>query len=133
MCHVELLYPLLSPEKKKKNKTHLQVILSPFTHEIHNVMLNTSIGSFLFGVVMMLKVTLSTVQVLRSKTVPYPLLTDNYPMALGIQKRKTPDVQLYNSESHVAHGNLGLQIHSNSNFEFCCFFPWKAHSAHIII
>lgn len=95
-------------------------------------MLNTNIGSFLFGVVMMLKVTLSTVQVLRSKTVSYPLLTDSYPMALGIQDRKTPNVQLYISESHVAHGNLRLQIHSNSNFEFCCFFAWKAHSAHII-
>lgn len=47
-------------------KKTLQLILGLFTHEMHNIMLNTSIGSFLFGVVTMLKVTLSTVQVLRS-------------------------------------------------------------------
>lgn len=29
-------------------------MLGLFTHEIHNIMLSTSIGSFLFGVVMML-------------------------------------------------------------------------------
>ena len=68
-------------DQQKKN---LQVILGPFTYEMHNIMFNTSIGSFLFGVVMMLKATLSTVQLLRNKTVPYPL-TDSCPMALDIK------------------------------------------------
>lgn len=54
-------------------KKNLQLILGLFTCEMHNIMPNTSIGSFLFGVVTMLKVTLSTVQVLRSKTVSYTL------------------------------------------------------------
>lgn len=81
--------------RKKKN---LQLILGLFTHEMHNIMLNTSIGSFLFGVVMMLKATLSSVQALRSKTVSYPL-TDSCPMALDIKgKLQMCD---YTSPSHV--------------------------------
>lgn len=104
------------------NRKNLQVILGPFTHEIHNIMLNTSIGSFFFVVVMVLKATLSTVQVLRSKTVSYPL-TDSCPMALDIKDRKTANVRSYVSEPGVAHGDLRLQIHSNSILGFVVFPP----------
>jgi len=105
-----------------KTEKSLQVILGPFTCEIHNMMLNTSIGSFLFGVVMMLKATPSAVQVLKSRTVSFSL-TDNCPMALDIKDKKTANAQLSVFKSLVAHGNLGLQIHSNSVLGFVVFSP----------
>lgn len=95
-------------------------MLGPFTQEIHNIMLSTSTGSFLFGVVMMLKVTLSTALALRSKTISYPL-TDGCPVALDM---KTADAQLHISKSCLAHRNLRLQFHSNSIWVLL-FFPGK--------
>lgn len=116
----ELLYVLWLTEE---NNPILQVIFGPFTHEIHNIMFNTSTGSFLFGVVMALRVTLSLVQVWWTKTISY-LLTDSCPKALDICAVLHLWVTWCSWKSQITNPQ-------QFNFAFCCFFSCRTLILHL--